>query len=104
MFDGRHRYDLRFSDAGQHILTPAEGQNFKGTTQACHMVRDEIGGFYVDKKHEEGASSGTIWYAPLLPDGDLAVPVRLEMQTEIGTVALFLSKLHGRGVDLRLMD
>jgi hypothetical protein len=104
VFDGRHRYDLRFSDAGQHILTPAEGQNFKGTTQACHMVRDEIGGFYVDKKHEEGASSGTIWYAPLLPDGDLAVPVRLEMQTEIGTVALFLSKLHGRGVDLRLMD
>lgn len=103
VFDGRHRYDLRFADAGHHNLLPAAGQNFKGEAQACHMTRDEIGGFYVDKSHQEGARSGTIWYAPLMP-GDLAVPVRMQMQTEIGDVALFLSKLFGRGVDLRLMD
>lgn len=104
VFDGRHRYDLVFSDAGQHMLTPADGQEFKGPTQACRMVRDELGGFYVDKNHEEGASSGTIWYAPKLITGDLAVPVRMAMQTEIGDVRLFLSKLHGRGVNLKLMD
>ena len=104
VFDGRHRYDLEFSDAGQHILSPAEGQNFKGETQACRMVRDEIGGFYLDKNHEEGASSGTIWYAKQLMPGDLAVPVRMTMQTEIGDIALFLSKLRGRGIDLKLMD
>jgi hypothetical protein len=104
VFDGRHRYDLVFSDAGKHVLTPADGQNFNGETQACRMVRDELGGFYVDKNHEEGASSGTIWYAPRMISGDLAVPVRMTMQTEIGDVALFLSKLHGRGVDLKLMD
>ena len=104
VFDGRHRYDLKFSDAGEHVLSPAEGQDFKGETQACRMVRDEIGGFYLDKKHEEGASSGTIWYAKQLMPGDLAVPVRMTMQTEIGDVALFLSKLRGRGVDLKLMD
>jgi hypothetical protein len=104
VFDGRHRYDLQFSDAGRHILSPAEGQNFNGTTQACRMTRREIGGFYVDKSHEEGASSGTIWYAPLLPGGDLAVPVRMEMQTEIGNLALFLAQLRGPGVDLKLME
>jgi hypothetical protein len=104
VFDGRHRYDLLFSDDGQHVLSPAEGQNFNGETQACRMVRHEIGGFYLDKNHEEGASSGTIWYAKQLMPGDLAVPVRMSMQTEIGNVALFLSKLRGRGVDLRLMD
>jgi hypothetical protein len=103
VFDGRHRYDLQFSDAGHHILSPVEGQKFTGPTQACHMVRTKIAGFYVNKNHEEGASTGTIWYANLLP-GDLAVPVRISMETEIGTVALFLSKLHGHGVDLRLMD
>ncbi len=101
VFDGRHRYDLRFSDGGRHILSPAEGQKFSGPTQACQMTRIKIGGFYVDK--EEGASSGTIWYANLIP-GDLAVPVRMAMETEIGNVALFLSKLRGRGVDLHLMD
>jgi hypothetical protein len=103
VFDGRHRYDLQFSDAGRHILSPIEGQKFNGQTQACHMTRNKIAGFYVDQNHEEGTSSGTIWYAHLMP-GDLAVPVRMSMETEIGTVALFLSKLHGRGVDLRLMD
>jgi hypothetical protein len=104
VFDGRHRYDLQFSDAGRHVLSPAEGQNFNGTTQACRMVRTEIGGFYVDKSHEEGASSGTIWYAPLLPKADLAVPVRMEMQTEIGNVTLFLAQLHSSAVNLKLMD
>ena len=104
VFDGRHRYDLLFSDAGRQTLSPAEGQNFKGPTRACRMARTEIGGFYVDKKHEEGASAGTIWYAPLLPDGDLMVPVRMEMQTEIGDVTIFLAQLSGRGVNLKLMD
>jgi len=104
VFDGRHRYDLQFSDAGRHNLSPAEGQNFSGPTQACRMARAEIGGFYVDRSREEGASAGTIWYAPLLPAGDLVVPVRMEMQTEIGNVSLFLAQLHSRGVNLKLMD
>lgn len=104
VFDGRHRYDLRFSDAGRATLSPADGQNFSGPAQACRMVRDEIGGFYVDKRHEEGAQAGTIWYAPQLLPGELAVPVRMRMDTEIGDVALYLSRLRAKGVDLRLMD
>jgi hypothetical protein len=104
VFDGRHRYDLAFSDAGRPLLTPSDGQKFSGPTQACRMVRDELGGFFVDKKHEEGAHSGTIWYAAQLLPGDLAVPVRLKMETEIGDVAIYLSQLKGRGVDLRLME
>jgi hypothetical protein len=103
VFDGRHRYNLRFSDAGSAVLAPAEGQNFKGAAHVCRMVRDEIGGFYVNRNHEEGARSGTIWYAQLMP-GDIAVPVRMEMQTEIGEVEVYLSHLRGRGVDLKLMD
>ena len=103
VFDGRHRYDLSFSDAGNAVLTPVEGQNFKGPAHQCRMVRNEIGGFYVDKKHAEGARSGTIWYAQLIP-GDIAVPVRMQMQTEIGDVDIYLSHLRGRGVDLKLMD
>ena len=103
VFDGRHRYDLRFSDAGSQVLSPAGGQNFSGPTHVCRMVRDEIGGFYVDKKHTEGAHAGTIWYAKLM-QGDLATPVRSEMETEIGTVSIYLSQLRGRGVSLKLMD
>ncbi|HZK89059.1 MAG TPA: DUF3108 domain-containing protein [Stellaceae bacterium] len=104
VFDGRHRYDLRFSDAGRSVLSPVEGQKFSGPAQACRMVRDEIGGFYVDKQHEEGASAGTIWYAPQFLPGELAVPVRMKMDTEIGGVTVYLSQLRAKGVYLRLME
>jgi hypothetical protein len=104
VFDGRHRYDLEFTDAGQAVLSPAAGQTFSGAAHECHMVRREIGGFFVDKKRDEGASAGVIWYAPLLPDADLVVPVRMEMQTEIGGVEIYLSQLRGRGVSLKFMQ
>jgi len=102
VFDGRHRYDLQFSDAGNQVLSPADGQKFSGATRACHMARHEIGGFYIDRNHEEGARAGTIWYAPLLPD--LAVPVRMSMETEIGEISILLAQLRGRGVNLKLME
>jgi hypothetical protein len=104
VFDGRHRYDLEFRDAGNVALAPKDGQRYTGPAHECRMTRNEIGGFYVDKSHAEGASAGVIWYAPLLSESDLAVPVRMEMETEIGSVAMFLSRLRGRGIDLKLMD
>jgi len=103
VFDGRHRYDLQFSDAGRPILTPAANQNFAGLTQACRMARQEIGGFFVDRSHIEGVRAGTIWYARLVP-GDSLIPVRIDMQSEIGDVAIYLSELRGRGVDLQFME
>jgi len=103
VFDGRHRYDLRFSDGGAAELKPAAGQNYAGPAHECRMVRDEIGGFYVDKGHQEGARAGVIWYANLLA-GDIAIPVRMKMDTEIGEVAIYLSELRGRGVDRRFME
>ncbi len=52
---------------------------------------------------DEGARQGTIWYARLLP-GDLLVPVRMEMDTQLGVVEGYLAELHGPGVDLTLME
>jgi hypothetical protein len=103
VFDGRHRYNLRFSDAGDQVLAPVAGQNFAGAARSCHMMRDEIGGFYVDKSHQEGARAGTIWYARLL-SGDLLIPVRMEMDTEIGKVEVYLAELRGRGVNRQFME
>lgn len=102
VFDGRHGYDLAFSDAGRAALAPTGGQNFAGVATACHMVRREWPDF-PDPDKNEGARSGTIWYAKLLP-GDLMVPVRMQMDTQLGTVDGYLARLHGRGVDRALME
>jgi hypothetical protein len=32
------------------------------------------------------------------------VPVRMELETQIGGVTAYLAELHGRGVDLKLME
>jgi Protein of unknown function (DUF3108) len=103
VYEGRRRYDLRYTDRGEQNLSPAGGQRFEGAAHVCHTKRTEIAGFPVDPTESEGARKGSIWYARLVP-GDLLVPVRFELETEVGLVAGYLAELHGRGVDLRLME
>lgn len=103
VYEGRRRYDLHYTDRGEQTLSPAGGQRFAGAAHACQMKRTEIAGFPADPKASEGARKGTIWFARLIP-GDLLVPVRMELDTELGLLTGYLAELHGRGVDRRFME
>ena len=103
VFDGQQRYDLRFTDAGQQKLSPKGGQNFAGETTVCRMKRVEIAGFPAKSEDSEGARSGTLWYARLVP-GDLVQAVRMEMQTEAGEISAYLAEVQADGKDLKLME
>jgi len=100
VFDGRSRYDLVFSDIGKQVLSPEGGQHLEGNAIACRMTRHIRSA--AEGEQGEGAQQGKFWYAPLLP-GDVVVPVRMQLETQIGTVDAYLAELHGRGVDLQLM-
>ena len=101
VFDGRHRYDLIFRDAGKTELSPSGGQRFQGPAIACQMERRILG--MPDAERDEGARGGTIWYARLL-SGTFMVPVRMQMETQLGVVDGYLAELRGGGVDLHLME
>lgn len=101
VFDGRHRYDLYFTDAGQQNLSPDGGQQFQGSAIACHMRRQVRG--IPGPEQNEGARAGTIWYAKLLP-GDVMVPVRMQLETQIGSVDGYLAEIRGRGVAKKFME
>jgi hypothetical protein len=101
VFDGRYRYDLVFTDAGKQALSPEGGQRWQGTTISCRMASHNRGP--ADPEQSEGARKGILWYAPLLP-GAIVVPVRMQLETQIGSVDAYLAELHGLGVDLRLME
>ena len=103
VYDGRYRYDLTFTDAGRRKLTPSGGQNFAGEAIGCHMRRRSLGKGIPESERDEGARSGTIWYARLVP-GDLLVPVRMRLETQLGTVRGYLAELHGSGVNRALME
>jgi Protein of unknown function (DUF3108) len=98
VFDGRHRYNLQFTDAGEQNLSASDGQHYSGPAKACKMSRENVAGYPTDKL--EMPKRGTIWYARLMP-GDLMLPVKLEMVTDIGSVTGHLAELHGRGADLK---
>ena len=103
VYDGRYRYDLQFTDAGRKKLASVAGQKFEGETIACNMYRRDLPGITTPER-DEGARRGTIWYAKLLPNSDSMVPVRLQMDAQIGVVDGYLAELHGRGVNLKLME
>lgn len=103
VFDGRERYDLRFTDGGQQKLAPKHDQNFAGMTTVCHMKRVEIAGFPANSEDREGARSGTLWYARVV-QGDVAQAIRMEMQTEAGDISAYLAEVQADGKELKLME
>src|SRR6516164_374499 len=104
VFDGLSRYNLHFTDARIETLSPEGPQRFAGPTVACNIAREDILGFPANQDANGGTyRRGEIWYARLT-GGSQMVPVRMEFDTEFGTVQGYLAELRGRGVDLRFMD
>jgi hypothetical protein len=104
VFDGLSRYNLRFTDAKTETLSPDGGQRFSGPTVACNIRREDIPGFPGGGDANGGTyKRGKIWYASLTGASQM-VPVRMEFDTEFGTVEGYLAEVRGHGVDLRLMD
>jgi Protein of unknown function (DUF3108) len=104
VFDGLSRYNLRFTDAQTETLSPTGGQRFSGSTIACNIIREDVADFPVDQFVSGGTyQRGKIWYAHLT-SGNQMVPVRMEFDTEFGTVEGYLAELRRAGVDMRFMD
>jgi hypothetical protein len=104
VFDGRNRYNIRFSDAGTEMLSPRAGQKFSGSTRVCNVTREDLADFPVSNSPGEGTyRTGKIWYAHLAGSSQM-VPVRMEFGTEFGSVEGYLAEVRGRGVDLHFMD
>jgi hypothetical protein len=101
VFDGRHRYDLVFADAGKQELSREGGQKFTGSAIACRMTRHNR--IVEASEQDEGAGQGMFWYASLIP-GEVPVAVRMRLQTQLGTVDGYLAEVQGPGVNLKLLD
>jgi hypothetical protein len=104
VFDGLSRYNLRFSNDQPETLTPDGRQHFAGPTIACDVRREDVAGFPGGQDAAGGTyKRGKIWYARL-PGGNQMVPVRMQFDTEFGTVEGYLAELHGQGINLHFMD
>jgi len=98
VFDGRRRYDLRFTDQPPEVLP-----SLRGAAQVCQMWRRRIAGFPIDGGGNQPTDRGKLWFARLVP-GDIMVPVRMEFGSEFGTFTAKLAELRGRGVELQFTE
>jgi len=96
VFDGLHRFDLVFADLPRAAADPKS--DFTAPTMGCAVTRRNLAGFAAGSGND-GVSHARMWFAHLLP-GMLLLPVRMELDTEIGIVTGYLAEVHGRGVDL----
>ena len=101
VFDGLSRYNLRFTNAGSETLSPEGRQRFSGPTQACNVKREDVDGF--PSEQASGTyKRGKLWYARL--GGENMAPVRMEFDTEFGSIQGYLGELRGAGLNLRFID
>ncbi len=86
VFDGRKRYDVFVSDAGEKVLEPTSYSIFAGPARGCRLDYKLLGGHRVERnKYAETARERIVWVARPQERGPL-VPVRLEIETAYGTV------------------
>src|SRR5262249_24981947 len=100
VFDGLSRYNLRFTDAQPETLSPEGHQRFAGPTLVCGVRREDVVGFPGGQDANGGRyKKGKTWEAPPIGQ-DQMVPVRMEFDSEYGSVSGYLAELRHRGVNL----
>ncbi len=91
VFDGRKRYDLTVSDAGEKILEPTSYSIFAGPARGCRLDYEMLGGHRIERsKYAETARERIVWVGRP-QEGAPLLPVRLEIETAYGTVMGHLS-------------
>ncbi len=91
VFDGKRRYNLVVSPAGQGALNPSRYGMYSGPATLCRVAVEPIAGFRKKKKKSKSRipSEIKVWMAPVTEHRQ-AVPVRLEGKTKLGHIVLHL--------------
>ena len=86
VYDGRRRYDLRFTPQGRETLTPSSYAIFAGEAIKCRLDLIRVAGYKIvtdpgDMSAEDDTTM--VWLGRLQP-GEPLVPVRIEATNRLG--------------------
>lgn len=110
IFDGDRRYALVFHPAGEVEMKKSDLNVYVGPATECTIEVKPIAGKWHDKPRgwmsiqEQGRAKGTmptIWLAKMADDAP-AVPVRIRVKTDYGTLFMHLTGYKGAGKTLAL--
>jgi len=96
-FDGRFRYDLVLSGGGRGRY---DGGGYDGPVLKCRMRYVQVAGYDLRNENERRRlPEGDIWFA-LVPDSNVAPPVRVSMPAPVGRATITLRKWRRAFVDV----
>ncbi len=110
IFDGQRSYNLVFNEKARVNLTATDLNVYAGPAIECTVEVKPIAGKWHEKPRgwmsiqEQGREQGTmptIWLAQLTP-GAPAVPVKIRVKTQYGTLFMHLTGYNGGGKSLKL--
>jgi hypothetical protein len=91
VYDGRRRYDLSVTQGDSRVFEPNDYTIFSGEAVACVVDFERIGGFRVEQsKYQQTARDRIVWVGRPL-DGVPPIPVRIEVETDYGTLLVHLT-------------
>jgi len=106
IFDGQRRYNITLTHREPKMIEATEYSVFSGEAVGCEVKIEQIGGFWKKpSKYSKGARNRVIWVARPIPESP-PVPVKLNVQTKMGTLVAHLTRVRvgGRELALRIED
>ena len=105
VFDGKRRYDLRFSHVGPAAVEPSYLSVFRGPATQCRVTMTRIAGFTKKRRYamvwdDSEDSPFTVWVARLA-DGLPPLPVRFENDLRLGLMIIHLARAEIDGAPAR---
>lgn len=110
IFDGSRSYNLVFHEQKKTVLKATELNVYAGPATECTVEVKPLAGKWHAKPRgwmsiqEQGRERGTmptIWFAQMAA-GEAAVPVKIRVKTEYGTLFMHLTGYRGAGKSLKL--
>lgn len=100
VFDGKRRYDLKFTKKGKETLVASKYNIFSGEALVCQIEMIPLAGFKGKKRgyykiQEEGRAQGQlpkIWLGKLWADGPY-VPIKILLKSEYGAMLVHVEKV-----------
>lgn len=96
VFDGRRRYDVDVTDKGIQSIVPNDYSIYTGDAVVCDLVFTVLGGDRKEKSKYSATARNRRVFVAAPVDGAPSIPVRLQIETDYGTLMAHLTRYGPR--------
>ncbi len=112
IFDGKRRFKLTFKQKREVVLEASRYNIYAGPAVECAALVEPVAGKWREKPRgwmsiqEQGRAKGTmptVWFASV-SEGQPAVPVKIKIKTDYGTLFMHMTRYETQGQKLSLKE